>query len=109
PAPEGRRTAPASAAGGGRCGGSWSWHRSRPGTEPSYPAPMGTRLAGCTVVSLRPVGGHAPLRRAAAAEGARLLALSPWRLVARTGPEVDAALSSALQAARVVFTSPAAV
>src|SRR5690606_38148577 len=74
---------------------------------------MGTRLAGCTVLSLRPVGGHAPLRRAAAAEGARLLALSPWRLAPRDAPR-DApgtaeALSRALAAPVVVFTSPAAV
>src|SRR5690606_15560573 len=70
---------------------------------------MGTRLAGCTVLSLRPVGGHAPLRRAAAAEGARLLALSPWRLAPRDAPGTAEALSRALAAPVVVFTSPAAV
>jgi uroporphyrinogen-III synthase len=69
---------------------------------------MGTRLAGCTVVSLRPVGGHAALRRAAASEGARVLALSPWRLVPRDDPAAAPALVAALAAPVVVFTSPAA-
>src|SRR3546814_9894190 len=46
--------------------------RDRP---PSSPA-----LAGCYVISLRPVGGHAAIRRAAATLGARVLALSPWKL-----------------------------
>lgn len=70
---------------------------------------MGTRLAGCTVLSLRPVGGHAPLRRAAAAEGARLLALSPWRLAPRDAAGTRESLAAALAAPVVVFTSPAAV
>ena len=69
---------------------------------------MGTRLAGCTVLSLRPVGGHAALRRAAAAEGARLIALSPWRLAPRADPGSREALARALAAPLVVFTSPAA-
>ncbi|MFC4727438.1 uroporphyrinogen-III synthase [Coralloluteibacterium thermophilus] len=63
------------------------------------------QLAGWTLVSLRPVGGHAGLRRAAQACGARLLALSPLRLV----PLETDALDAALAADRVVFTSPAAV
>ena len=66
-------------------------------------------LAGCHVISLRPVGAHAPLRRAAAAQGARLLALSPWRLQARDDATTRAALDEALAAPRVLFTSPAAV
>src|SRR5690606_31943084 len=70
---------------------------------------MGTRLAGCTVLSLRPVGGHAALRRAAAAEGARLLALSPWRLAMRGDPATRKSLQRALAAPVGVFTSPAAV
>ncbi|HSX64932.1 MAG TPA: uroporphyrinogen-III synthase, partial [Pseudoxanthomonas sp.] len=32
------------------------------------------------VISLRPQGGHAALRQAAARRGAGLLALSPWRI-----------------------------
>src|SRR3546814_18462020 len=49
--------------------------RDRP---PSSPA-----LAGCYVISLRPVGGHAALRLAAATLGARVLALSPCKLELR--------------------------
>ncbi|MCL1635868.1 uroporphyrinogen-III synthase [Luteimonas sp. SX5] len=67
------------------------------------------RLAGWQLISLRPAGEHAPLRRAAAARGARVLALSPWRLRLRDDPATRAALRAALQAQRVVFTSPAAV
>jgi uroporphyrinogen-III synthase len=66
-------------------------------------------LAGCYVISLRPVGAHASLRRAAAAQGARLLALSPWRLQARDDDATRDALDVALAAPRVLFTSPAAV
>jgi len=66
-------------------------------------------LAGCHVISLRPVGGHAALRRAAAAHGARVLALSPWRLVARDDAGSRACLRAALHADCVLFTSPAAV
>src|SRR5690606_2570216 len=67
------------------------------------------RLSGCYVISLRPVGGHGPVRRAAAAQGAHVLALSPWRIQARDDAHVRADLDAALAAARVVFTSPAAV
>src|SRR5690606_37095821 len=70
---------------------------------------MGLPLAGCTVVSLRPAGGHDTMRRAAAKHGARLLALSPWRLRDRDDPRTRATLATALGAPRVVFTSPAAV
>lgn len=66
-------------------------------------------LTGWQLISLRPVGDHAPLRRAAAAHGARVLALSPWRLRLRDDPSTRAALRAALQAERVLFTSPAAV
>lgn len=66
-------------------------------------------LQGCLVLSLRPVGGHASLRRAAASQGARVLALSPWRLQVRTDAATRAALRIALAATRVVFASPAAV
>lgn len=70
---------------------------------------MGLPLAGCTVISLRPAGAHAALRHAAAAQGARLLALSPWRLHALDDARSRAALAAALGAPRVIFTSPAAV
>ncbi|RBH28516.1 uroporphyrinogen-III synthase, partial [Xanthomonas oryzae pv. oryzae] len=36
--------------------------------------------AAWTLISLRPSGEHAPLRRAVARHGGRVLALSPWRL-----------------------------
>lgn len=66
-------------------------------------------LSGCYVISLRPVGGHGGVRRAAAALGARTLALSPWRIDHFDGDAARAALQRSLAAARVVFTSPAAV
>ena len=49
------------------------------------------------------------MRHAAAKQGARLLALSPWRLHDRDDPRTRATLATALGAPRVVFTSPAAV
>lgn len=63
-------------------------------------------LAGWYVISLRPSGTHAPLRRAAQARGARLLPVSTLRL--RPLP-AEAALTAALACPQVVFTSPAAV
>ncbi len=69
----------------------------------------GQRLTACHVVSLRPSGDHAALRRAAAREGAHLIALSPWRIEARHDEATRDALRTALRAPRVVFTSPAAV
>lgn len=64
---------------------------------------------GWYVISLRPQGGHAALRRAAAAQGARLIALSPWRVAARGDDRTRQALAKALSAPRVLFTSPNAV
>ncbi|MBA8683046.1 uroporphyrinogen-III synthase [Stenotrophomonas tumulicola] len=64
---------------------------------------------GWTLVSLRPQGQHAVLRAAAAMAGGRLLALSPWRLQQRRDPASRQQLQRALQASRVIFTSPAAV
>lgn len=61
------------------------------------------------VISLRPLGAHAPLRRAAHAAGYPLVALSPWRIVRRDDADTRAALAGALAAPCVVFTSPAAV
>jgi uroporphyrinogen-III synthase len=68
-----------------------------------------TVLAGCYVISLRPAGQHAALRRAAARHGARLLALSPWTLAARDDAATRADLAAALACTRIVVTSPAAV
>lgn len=63
-------------------------------------------LAGWYVISLRPSGSHAPVRRAAAPLGARVFPVSTLKLVAMdAGP----ALSAALVCPWVVFTSPAAV
>lgn len=67
------------------------------------------RLQACHVVSLRPLGGHDGLRRAAARAGARVIALSPWRLETRDDPQTRKCLRAALAAPRIVFTSPAAV
>jgi uroporphyrinogen-III synthase len=61
------------------------------------------------VVSLRPVGDHAAMRRAAAALGLRTIALSPWRIAVRDDPDTRRALRAALQAPVVIATSPAAV
>lgn len=67
------------------------------------------KLRACYVISLRPVGGHASMRRAAAAHGAKVLALSPWRIEPRRDAAARAALREALAADVVLFTSPAAV
>ncbi len=64
---------------------------------------------GWYVISLRPQGGHASLRRAAAAHGARLIALSPWRVTLRSDDQARLALARALSAPRLLFTSPNAV
>lgn len=61
------------------------------------------------VISLRPRGEHAPLRREAAKHGGGLIALSPWRLRLRDDDATRAVLHDALAASHVVFTSPAAV
>jgi uroporphyrinogen-III synthase len=61
------------------------------------------------VLSLRPSGGHAPLRRAAAAHGARLLALSPWRLQRLHDDATRAAVAAACAAPWLLATSPEAV
>lgn len=61
------------------------------------------------VISLRPRGGHAALRRAAARAGLGFVALSPWRIEARDDAATRARLAAALAADAVVFTSPVAV
>ncbi|MEG2802643.1 uroporphyrinogen-III synthase [Stenotrophomonas sp.] len=62
-----------------------------------------------TLISLRPRGQHALLRRAAQAAGAHVLALSPWALQVRQDAATVAQLRRALAAPRVLFSSPAAV
>lgn len=64
---------------------------------------------GWYVISLRPQGEHGALRRAAAVHGARVLALSPWRLRWHDDDATRESLRTALAASRVVFTSPVAV
>lgn len=71
--------------------------------------PSAPKQRACYVISLRPVGGHAPMRRAAAAHGMRVVALSPWRIETRADTATRAALAAALRADVVLFTSPAAV
>lgn len=63
-------------------------------------------LSGWTLLSLRPVGEHAGLRRAATTVGARVLAMSPLRLCADAN---GAAIERALHADLVICSSPAAV
>ncbi|MFL6591464.1 MAG: uroporphyrinogen-III synthase [Luteimonas sp.] len=70
---------------------------------------MSDVLAGCYVISLRPAGQHAAMRRAAHGFGARVLALSPWRLRMRDDAAARAQLGAALDCECVLFTSPAAV
>src|SRR5690606_3258805 len=71
-------------------------HATRPGSPEWY------------VISLRPTGQHASMRRAAARHGGAVIALSPWSIQARDCPDAREALRSALEAPFVVFTSPAA-
>jgi uroporphyrinogen-III synthase len=61
------------------------------------------------VISLRPRGEHAPLRRAAARAGAGFIALSPWQLQLRDDDRTRESLRLALHAPRIVVTSPTAV
>lgn len=61
------------------------------------------------VVSLRPVNDHAALRRAAAAHGWRVIALSPWKIAVQTDAATRATLRAALTANIIIATSPAAV
>lgn len=61
------------------------------------------------MISLRPRGDHAALRRAASAHGAKVLALSPWRIQPLDDADTRAALEAALRAGTVVVTSPSAV
>jgi uroporphyrinogen-III synthase len=65
--------------------------------------------AGCYVISLRPVGMHDAMRRAVAACGLRVLALSPWKIVMRDDAGARRDLRAALACDHVLVTSPAAV
>jgi uroporphyrinogen-III synthase len=69
----------------------------------------GSSLAKWYVISLRPRGQHDALRRAAAARGARVIALSPQRIECHDDKATRAALRAALAAPVVIFTSPNAV
>jgi len=60
------------------------------------------------LISLRPAGQHAALRRAAARFGARTLAVSPWRLRLHDDDATRDALLQALAGDVLVVTSPAA-
>ncbi len=71
-------------------------------------APMPARRESYTVVSMRPTGDHAAMRRAASDLGLRTVALSPWRIAPRDDPATRAALREALAADAVIVTSPAA-
>ncbi len=64
---------------------------------------------GWYVISLRPQGQHEAMRRAATRHGARLFALSPWRIEPVDDAATRDALAAATGASRVLFTSPAAV
>lgn len=72
---------------------------------PAMPAPANDPAI---LISLRPAGEHAGLRRAAARRGMALVAVSPWRLRPRADAASLQALRVALRAPVVVFTSPAA-
>ncbi len=60
------------------------------------------------LISLRPQGQHDALRCAAARQGARTVALSPWRLVLRGDDATREQLQQAAVCDRLLFTSPAA-
>ena len=70
---------------------------------------MSDVLAGCYVISLRPTGQHAAMRRAADRYGARVLALSPWRLRMHVDAAARAQLAAAMDCECVLYTSPTAV
>ena len=61
------------------------------------------------VVSLRPANDHDAMRRAAAAHGLKVLALSPWRIAVRDDADTRRTLAAALDSDVVIATSPAAV
>jgi uroporphyrinogen-III synthase len=68
--------------------------------------PPASTLSGWTLISLRPRHRHGAIRRAAAAQGARVLAISPYELLAL---DAGAALQEALHCPIRIASSPAAV
>jgi uroporphyrinogen-III synthase len=76
---------------------------------PSSMPPSSPPLSDWFVVSLRPVGQHRPLLRAAEGLGADGVSLSGLRLAAREDTPTRAALDTALRCRHVIFTSPSAV
>ena len=68
--------------------------------------PPASTLSGWTLISLRPRHRHGAIRRAAAAQGARVLAISPYELRAL---DAGAALQEALHCPIRIASSPAAV
>jgi uroporphyrinogen-III synthase len=76
---------------------------------PSSMPPSYLPLSNWFVVSLRPVGQHRRLLRAAKALGAGGLSLPGLRLAAREDTPTRVDLGCALQCSHVIFTSPAAV
>ena len=68
--------------------------------------PRASDLYGWTLISLRPRYRHGAVRRAAAAQGARVLAISPFELLAL---DAGAALQAALHCPIRIASSPAAV
>ena len=68
--------------------------------------PRASDLNGWTLISLRPRHRHGAVRRAASAQGARVLAISPFELLAL---DAGAALQAALHCPIRIASSPAAV
>lgn len=66
-------------------------------------------LHGWTVVSLRPRGQHAAVRKAAARLGARVLACAPIAIIPLSDDDARRALATALACDIVIATSPNAV
>ena len=66
-------------------------------------------LHGWTVVSLRPRGQHAAVRKAAARLGARVLACAPIAILTLTDDDARQALATAVACDIVIATSPNAV
>lgn len=61
------------------------------------------------VISLRPRGAHAPLRRVVRAAGHGFVAVSPWRIDMKHDAATREALHDALDGGLAIFTSPHAV